>query len=79
MDLDVGNLGSAVWPNIDLCAGACGQLLVSGNEIGMQVGLEDVFDLHAVLLSGFQVNVHIALGIDDDSRPLRCQHVRIEG
>jgi len=28
----------------------------------VQVGLKDVLDLHALLLGGSQVNVHISLG-----------------
>ena len=32
----------------------------------------------AVLLGSFQVDVHIALGIDHDRFPLRRQHVGIE-
>ena len=61
---------------IDRGASARRQLAVSGDEICMQMRLEDVPDLHAILLRRFQVNFHVALRIDDDSFALRSQQIR---
>ena len=54
---------------------AGGQLFVAGDEIGVQVGLEDVADADAVLLGRLQVNLDITLRIDDDGLAFRCQQV----
>ncbi len=76
--LDVRDLGASVGPDVDLGPGARRQLLVPRHEVGVQVGLKDVLDLHALLLGGSQVNVHISLGIDHNRLAFRGQHVGIE-
>ena len=39
--------------------------MVAGDEVGVEMGLDDVLDLEALLLRGFDVDVDVALGVDD--------------
>ena len=72
----VGDGCSSVRTDVNFRPGACGQFLMSGNEVGVQVGLKDMVDSYSLLIGGFQINVHIALGIDHHCFPFRRQHVR---
>src|SRR6516162_2870553 len=55
---------------------APGQLAMSGDEVGMQMGLEDVADLQSMLLRSVEVDLHVTLRVDDDSLAFRRQQVR---
>ena len=46
-------------------AGGGGDLQVAGQEVGVEVGLDDPFDLETVGLGVGQVLRHVALGVDD--------------
>ena len=50
--------------DIDPCSGTLGKLTMAGNEISVQMGLDDVIDLEVVLGCGLDVDIDIALGID---------------
>ena len=65
MQRDVLELRARGRADVDLRAGSLRQLPVAGDEVGMQVRLEDVADREAVLLRGFEVDLDIALRIDD--------------
>ena len=49
---------------------------MSGNEIGVQVSLEDVANRDLILLRSLQIDLHIALRVDHNRLALRRQHVR---
>ena len=50
----------------DLRAGGLGQLQVTGQEVGVEVGLDDQFDGQAQLLGVGQVLGDVALRVDND-------------
>jgi hypothetical protein len=50
--------------HVDAGAGSRSQFSVAGNEIGVQVSLEDVANGDAVLLRGLQVDFNVTLRID---------------
>jgi hypothetical protein len=52
---------------------------VSGNEVGMQVSFEDVANGKVVFLSGFYVDLYIALRIDYYRLAFGRQHVGCVG
>ena len=57
-------------------AGLCGELLVSGDEVGVQMGFDDVFDAQAVLGGGLEINVDIALRVDDGGDAVGPDQIR---
>ena len=61
----------AARAEIDRRAGPVAQLEMAGDEIGVEVGEEDVRDPQAVLLGEGQVLVDVALRVDDRGRPGR--------
>ena len=75
VDADVREGGMRRGAYVDGGAGAGGQLLVAGDKVGMQMGLEDVADLDVLLARRIEVNLDIALGIDHDRLALRGKHV----
>ena len=52
-------------PDVDGCAGASCQLLVARNEVGVQMGLEDMANLQLLFLSRFEIDFK-----SRDRRPL---------
>jgi hypothetical protein len=50
---------------VDVCAGPFRQLEVSGDEVGMQVALDDVLDLPASLTRGVEVQRDVPLRVND--------------
>ena len=50
---------------IDLRAGMCRQFMMSGNKVGMAVSLDDVFDHKPVRLRIFEIDINVALRIDN--------------
>ena len=69
-------MAPAALAYVDGCTGAGRQLVVSGDEIGVQMRLEDMADLEILLLRCLQINLNITLRIDDDGFAFRSQHVR---
>ena len=67
---------SGTAADVDGGAAPGGQLFVAGDEIRVQVGLEDVTDADALLLRRLQVNLDIALRIDDHRLAFGGQQVR---
>ncbi len=63
------------FPEVDGRAGARGQLFVTRDEVGVQMGLEDMANPKLLLLRRFQVDFNITLGIDDDSFALRSEEI----
>jgi hypothetical protein len=49
------------------------------DEIGVQVGLDDVGDAHAQLVGGIRVDLHLALGVDDRAGATSPQQVGAVG
>ena len=56
-------------------AGAGGEFLVSGDKVGVKVGLENVPNLQPVLGRGFKIDFDIALRIDDHRLAFRSKQV----
>ena len=75
VDGDVREPGCGAGAHVDLGAGAGGQLAVAGDEVGMQMGFDDVLDLEVVLAGGVEVDFDVALGIDDGGDAFGTQHV----
>ena len=48
---------------------------MAGNEVGMQVSLEDVVNRDLICFRSFQINLHVALRIDDHGFAVGGQHV----
>jgi hypothetical protein len=59
--------GMSLGANVDLRAGAGGEFLVSGDKVGVEVTLENVADLEALLIGRFEIKINITLRIDDRS------------
>src|SRR5208282_2153978 len=76
LHIDVGEPGPGTGSDINLCPGSRGELFMSGNKIGMQMGLKDMTDIHSVFAGSLQINIHVPLRIDDDSVALRREHIR---
>jgi hypothetical protein len=57
-------------------AGSLGQLLVAGDEAGVQVGLDDVFEAQAKLGSGVKIDLDVALGVDNGGDSFRPNQIR---
>ena len=61
-----GVLGFGCGAEIDGGADAVAEFKVAGDEVGVEVGEEDVLDSGAVFLCEGEVLIDVALGIDDD-------------
>jgi hypothetical protein len=61
--------------HVDGCTRADGQLFMAGDEVGVQMSLEDVADGEALVRSGLQIQLDIALGIDHYGFAFRSQQV----
>ena len=75
LDRDVRELSSRSRAEIDVRSGALGKFAMSGDEVGMHVGLDNVFDLPRLAGRRLKVDIDIALGIDDGCDALRPNHV----
>jgi hypothetical protein len=75
-DRDVKEFSAGSHAEIDVRSGAFRKFAMSRHEVGMDVSLDDVFDLGIHASCRFEVNIHIALRIDDGGDALRPNHVR---
>ena len=71
----VGKLCASAGSDVDFRTGSSGELLVSGDKIGVKVSLEDVPNGDALCVRGIQVEVNVTLGIDHHPLALRRQQV----
>jgi hypothetical protein len=76
LDRDVSELSAGFRAEIDLRSGAFRQFPMPRHEVGMDVSLDDVFDSPILTSCRIEVDIHIALGIDDDCDAFRRNHVR---
>ena len=74
-DRDVVEFRVRLRAEVDLRAGACGELLVAGHEVGVEVRLDDVPDLEALRAGLLDVAVDVAPRVDDRRLALRPDHV----
>ena len=65
LDRHVKELRSGSHSEMDVRSGALRKFAMSRDEVGMDVGLDNMFDLPALAFCPFQVNIHTALGIKD--------------
>ena len=79
LDRDVRELSAGSRAEIDVRSGAFRQFAMSRNEVGMEVSLDDVFDLQILAGCRFEVDIHIALGIDDGCNALSTQSCKRRG
>src|ERR1700679_769501 len=49
---------------------------MAGDEVGVEVGFDDVLDLEVLLACVVEVDVDVALGVDDGGDALRGDYVR---
>src|SRR5262245_14233497 len=75
LDFDMGELRTGSRADIDLRSGAFRKFAVSRHEVGMDVSLDDVFDLPPFAGCRLEVDVDIALGIDDSREAIGPDHV----
>ena len=68
--------GARAVAEINARSGALRELMVAGDEVGVQVRLDDVLDLQTLLLGGFNVDVDVALRIDDRRDSFRTDQSR---
>jgi hypothetical protein len=64
-DGGVGEGGAGVFAEVDAGAGALGEFVVAGDEVGVEMGLDDVLDAETFLAGEVEVEVYIALWVDD--------------
>jgi hypothetical protein len=57
-------------------SGSGRQLAMTGDEVGVEMSLENVTNLNLVRLGGLEVNIDVPLWIDDHRLALRGQQVR---
>ncbi len=57
------------------CAGAGGKFFVPGDEVRVQVRFEDVADFEILLFGGLEINIDVALRVDDRCLALGADHV----
>ena len=70
-----GGTANSVVPaaaEADLGAGRGGQLEVAGQEVGVEVGLDDELDRQALVGGGGEDLVDVAAGVDGDRPPGAC-------
>src|ERR1700743_2580382 len=65
-----GEVGFRTRPIDDRSARCFCQIQMAAHKIGMEMCLEDVFDLSLALFREFQIDIDIAQGIDDNSLTL---------
>src|SRR6267154_2091250 len=63
-------------PEIDARPSALRKLVMTGDEIGVQVGFNDVLDLQALLAGGLNIDIHVALWINDRCDAFRTDQIR---
>src|ERR1700687_4179909 len=63
------------FSEVDARSSALRKLMMTGNEVGVQVRFDNVLDLQALFLGGVYVNVHVALRVDDGRNSLRTDQV----
>jgi hypothetical protein len=54
---------------------ACRKFVVAGDEIGVQMSLDDVLDFQPALLGGFQINLDVPLQINHRGGALRSDQI----
>ena len=64
-DRGMGEGGVGVLAEIDAGVGALGEFVVAGDEVGVEMGLDDVLDAETLLAGEVEVEVYIALWVDD--------------
>ncbi len=76
---DVGEGGVGLFADVDAGSGALGELVVAGDEVGVEVGFDDVFDAEISLAGEVEVEVDVALGVDDGGDAFTGDDVRCVG
>src|SRR6266496_26972 len=70
---------AGAFAEINARRGALGKLMMTGNEVGVEVGFDNVLDLQVLSLGGIKVNVNVALRINDRGDSVRIDQVRSMG
>ena len=63
----------------DLRAAACGELLMSADKVGVQMGLDDVADAQPGRARRVEILLDVALRIDDHGLPVGADQIRRMG
>jgi hypothetical protein len=71
--------GAERGPQIDVGARALGQFTMARDKVGVQMGLNNVIDLPSVGGRCFEIDVYVALGIDNGCNTFRRNHIRCVG
>jgi hypothetical protein len=78
-DSDVWEFGTGSGSEIDARSGPFSELAMARHEVGMQMRFDDVFDPAACTGGRFEVNLDVALWVDDGGNALGHDHVRRMG
>ncbi len=78
-DRHVRELRSGSRADVDLRAGPFREFQMSGDEVGMDVGLDNLGDLPTLLGCRGDINIDVPLGVDDGRDALRPDHVGCVG
>jgi hypothetical protein len=78
-DRDIREFRSGSCAQIDPSSRAFRQFAMSRHEVGMEVSLDDIFDLTVLAGRGLEVDIDIALGVDYSCDALGGDHVRRMG
>ena len=79
LDRDVRELGSGPGAEIDARPGALGKFAMARDEVGVQVRLDNMFDLPPLAGCRLKVNINVPLRIDDGGNALRANRVGCVG
>src|SRR5262249_47012563 len=72
-------LSAGSGTQVNARSGPFGKLEMSRHEVGVDMSLDNVADLPFLASRRFEIDIHIALGIDDGCNALRRNHVRRVG
>jgi hypothetical protein len=67
--------GVGAGPDVNGGAGAGRQIAMTGNEIGVEMGFDDVGDAQSLTRGLVEVEVHVALRVHHDGDAFRAEHV----
>ena len=75
LDGGAGECCAGAGADIDGGAGALSELAVAGDEVGVEMGLDDVLDLETEAGGGFDIDIDVALGVDNGGDTFRTDQV----
>src|SRR5205807_2273199 len=75
LDRCVREGGAGAFPEINARSSTLRELMMTGDEVGVQVCFDDVLDLQPLLLGGVEVDIDVALRINDRRDAFRTDQI----